>query len=264
MNKQSFRASTYLRYIKSRKTIQYIHSPFLFNLMQVVFDDTKSKWPSSFYEIENLRKQLRSDAEKIYYEDYGAGGDIQKEKELTVGSIAAKALKQAKYARFLYRLAMYSKSVNLIELGTSLGITTSYLAVGNDQAKVISVEADESIQNIAKRNWKELSLTNIRSYRFDLNTWWFLLSSEMKQIDFLFVDANHRKEAMIRYYLQALPFIHENSVVVFDDIHWDEETFEAWNILRKRKEVTLSFDIYQMGILFFDKNLSKENFTLKY
>jgi predicted O-methyltransferase YrrM len=86
----------------------------------------------------------------------------------------------------------------------------------------------------------------------------------MKQIDFLFVDANHRKEAMIRYYLQALPFIHENSVVVFDDIHWDEETFEAWNILRKRKEVTLSFYIYQMGILFFDKNLSKENFTLKY
>lgn len=264
MNKQSFRASTYLRYIKSRRTIQYIHSPFLYNLMQVVFDDARSKWPSSFYEIENLRKQLRNNTERISYEDYGAGGDIQKEKELTVGSIAGKALKQAKYARFLHRLALHTQSVNLVELGTSLGITTSYLAVGNNQAKVISVEADESIQNIAKRNWKALSLTNIKSYRFDLNRSWFLLSSEMKQIDLLFVDANHRKEAMIRYYLQSLPFIHDKSVVVFDDICWDEATYEAWNILRNRKEVTLSFDIFQLGVLFFDKNLSKEHYTLKY
>ena len=69
---------------------------------------------------------------------------------------------------------------------------------------------------------------------------------------------------MIRYYLQALPFLHEKSVVVFDDIHWSEGTLEAWKLIKARKEITLSFDIFQMGVVFFDKNLSKEDFTLKY
>ena len=264
MNTNSFKATTYLQYLTKRRTIQNIHSPFMFSLMETVFDDSKKNWPSFFTALEILRKKMVNSDEKIEFEDFGAGGDKKKERLLSISTIASKTVKQAKYARFLYRLVLFSKSQQIVELGTSLGITTAYLALVDLKAKVHTVEADRNIQMIARENWNELNLKNIQSYCFDLNEGWNLLASRINKIDFLFIDANHRKEAMIRYALQAMPYIHEQSVIVLDDIHWSEETLEAWNILKARKEVTLSFDIYQMGLLFFDSKLSKEDFTLKY
>ncbi len=264
MGIRSYRASVYFNYITKRRSIQYIHSPFLFTLMQEVFDDSRDKWPRFFSTIEDQRKKLMVNDQKIEFEDFGAGADkVEGVQRVSINTIAKRSLKQAKYARFLYRLAKYTHSKNIVELGTSLGITTSYLA-SVEGSNIYTVEADKNIQKIANQNWDQLSQANIFSYSFDLNEKWSLLSSETDLIDLLFIDANHRKEAMMRYYFQALPYIHQRSVVVFDDIYWSEETQQAWEILKGREEVTLSFDIFQMGVLFFDKNLSKEDFTLKY
>lgn len=264
MGIRSYRASVYFNYITKRRSIQYIHSPFLFALMLEVFDDSKDKWPHFFSIIEDQRKKLMLNDNKIEFEDFGAGADrVGGVNQVSINTIAKRSLKQAKYARFLYRLANHTHSKNIVELGTSLGVTTSYLA-SVESSNIYTVEADRNIQKIAQQSWDHLSMQNIFSYSFDLNEKWSLLACEMELIDLLFIDANHRKEAMIRYYFQALPYMHQRSVVVFDDIYWSEETEQAWEILKNREEVTLSFDIFQMGVLFFDKNLSKEDYTLKY
>lgn len=262
MGTKSFRAISYLHYISSAKSIQYIHSPFLFELMQYVFDDSAKKFPKEFGAIEGQRKKMEKDVSLINYQDFGAGGDLQREKTIALKDIVKSAVKQSKYSRFLYRLVQYQKSIEVVELGTSLGITTAYLSLACN--KVHTVEADKNILTVAKNNWLQLSRNNIHSYCFDLNDSWDSLSEHVNTIDFLFIDANHRKEAMIRYVLQSLPYIHQRSVIVLDDIYWSEETKEAWEILKKRKEVSLSFDIFQMGVLFFDSNLSKQHFTLRY
>jgi predicted O-methyltransferase YrrM len=264
MGIQSYRALAYLQYLTTAKSIQYIHSPFLFNLMKDVFEDTKKNRPLIFDQIEAHRKKLVQNNTILQFEDFGAGADAEGKriKEISIGSIASNALKQGKYSRFLYRLVHYLKCTEAVELGTSLGITTAYLSAACNQVK--TVEADKNILEVAQETWKQLSRRNIKGYCFDLNAGWSLLSNQIDTIDFLFIDANHRKEAMIRYVLQALPYLHQKSVIVLDDIHWSEETFEAWKILKQRKEVTLSFDIFQMGVLFFDSNLSKQDFTLKY
>lgn len=261
MRIQSFRASAYLNYITHRKSIQYIHSPFLFGLMQYVFDDSLKKRKMIFAEFEAKRKSLVHDKTMIRFQDFGAGADESgMTKEISIGAIAKRSLKQAKYARFLNRLVDHLNARNVVELGTSLGITTLYLA--DATKKVQTIEADITINNIARKNWDHGC--GIHSYVFDLNEKWEMLATKIAKIDFLFIDANHRKEAMIRYYLQSRSSLHEGSVVVLDDIHWNEGTLEAWNILKSREEVTLSFDIFQMGFLFFDKRLSKEHYTLKY
>jgi predicted O-methyltransferase YrrM len=264
MGNQSFRAFSYLQYLATAQSIQYIHSPFLYELMKFVFNDSPRNHSPVFAEIETYRQKLIRDKTVIHFEDFGAGADAsgKRKKEIAIGDIASKAVKQAKYSRFLFRLVTYLRSTEAIELGTSLGITTAYLASACNQVR--TVESDKNVLNVAGLTWKNLSKRNIRSYCFDLNEGWSILCKETDTIDFLFIDANHRKEAMIRYTLQALPYIHQKSVIVLDDIHWSEETFEAWKILKARKEVSLSFDIFQMGVLFFDSNLSKQDFTLKY
>lgn len=261
MGARSFRASAYLNYLTHRKTIQYIHSPFLFELMQNVFDDSTKNRNPYFLEIESHRKKLLKNHTNIEFHDFGAGADKSGETQhVQISAIAKRSLKQAKYARLLNRLIHYFKFSRVVELGTSLGITSLYLAEA--AANVYTVDADHTINETAKNNWHQTC--KIHGYVFDLNEDWKVLAEKIEKIDLLFVDANHRKEAMIRYYLQSLHYLHEKSVVVFDDIHWNEQTLEAWNILRARNEVTLSFDIFQMGFLFFDTRLSKENFILKY
>lgn len=262
MGTKSFRAISYLQYFVSAKSIQYIHSPFLFELMRFVFNDSSKNFPKEFEVIEEQRKKMHKDSSLVNYEDFGAGGDVERKKTMSLQAISALAVKQSKYSRFLYRLIQYQKSTEVVELGTSLGITTAYLSLACN--KVHTVEADKNILSVAKNNWQQLFINNVHSYCFDLNDAWNKLSDHVNTIDFLFIDANHRKEAMIRYVLQALPYIHQRSVIVLDDIHWSEETKEAWEILKKRKEVSLSFDIFQMGVLFFDSNLSKQHFTLRY
>lgn len=266
MNTGFFKIVSFFNYLIKRKSIQYIHSPFLFSLMQYVFDDSKKNRPPVFYDIENHRKTLTTNKKTIVFNDYGTGGDKKKEKNIAIKKIAIKSLKQAKYARFLYRLVKHIKPLNVVELGTSLGITTVYLSLGVEgKGQICTVEADKNIQVIAKENWEKILGENkIKSYLFDGNEKWPMLCNNLEKIDFLFIDANHRKEAMIRYLLQAMPYLHKKSVVVFDDINWSYETLEAWTLIKERKEVSLSFDIYQMGILFFDDSLSKEDYTLKY
>jgi predicted O-methyltransferase YrrM len=232
--------------------------------MLAVFNDTRKNRPPFFEKIEQERKKLLQSRRVILFNDLGAGGKGGNGlKELRVAAVAKRSLKQARYARFLYRLAAHVQAHHMVELGTSLGITTAYLA-SVEGAKVYTVEGDVNIHEIALANWANLSITNIQASVFNLNEKWADLVNSMDKIDLLFIDANHRQEAMIQYFHQSLPRLHEKSVVVFDDIYWSEDTRQAWEILKNEKGVTLSFDIYQMGVLFFDTNLSKENFILKY
>jgi len=262
MSTTSFRLASYFQYIRQRRTVQYIHSPFLFGLMQEVFDDSSKLRPDWVSDIERLRKVLTHNNQSIEFNDLGAGGDGQPTRQVLVSDLARKSVKQAKYARFLHRLAVHGQAKTIVELGTSLGLTTAYLS--KSESRTVTVEGDPTILQLAQNNWNELGIKSIESHCFDLNNGLVDLYQQLNKIDFLFIDANHRCEAMIRYYLQALPFLHEKSVVVFDDIYWNEETLEAWKTIKSRKEITLSFDIFQMGVVFFDKNLSKEDFTLKY
>src|SRR5687768_8324957 len=201
MGTQSFRAIAYLQYLANAKSIQYIHSPFLFELMKYVFDDSDKNHHPSFSEIESYRKKLMKNEIRIQFEDFGAGSDAdaspavrqgKRIKDISIGDIASKAVKQGKYSRFLYRLVHYLKCTEAIELGTSLGITTSYLTLTCNQVR--TVESDKNVLKVAEETWKDLSKRNIKSYSFDLNEKWSLLCKEIDTIDFLFIDANHRKE----------------------------------------------------------------------
>lgn len=263
MTNLSFRMSSYVSYLKRSKSKQYIHSPFLFELMNKVFSNAGENLESSFEPIEKLRNELKTNSLHFEFEDFGAGGDTKRRKKVSVAELATRSLKQKKYAIFLNRLATHLKSKSIVELGTSLGITTSYLS-RVENSTISSVEADRSVNCIAMENWKRLKIKNIHSFVFDINEGLDALFDQLQKIDFLFIDANHREEAMIRYYIQAIPYLHQQSVVVFDDIHWSKNTLSAWNKVKARPEVTLSFDIFQMGVLFFNKDLSKEDFCLKY
>jgi predicted O-methyltransferase YrrM len=241
-----------------------IHSPFVYELIEKVFN-AKEEDPL-FREIEKIRMELLKNDNIIDVEDYGAGSAGANHKQRKIKDIARLSLKSPKYARLLYHLSKFIKAEHIIELGTSLGITTSYLARSNPNTQVITFEGAENIADIASSNFQKLHLHNIRLIRGDFDkTLPELLHSSGNKYDLIYIDGNHTYEATVRYFNMLLPFTHEHSLVIFDDIHWSNGMENAWEEIRSHASITLSIDLFFIGLVFFRRSqMVPQHFRIRF
>jgi len=198
-------------------------------------------------------------------EDFGAGSALNPSRERKVSDIARHAAKPAKYGRLLYRLAYHYKCHDILELGTSLGLSTAYMASPPAVKKVTTLEGAELIAKKANQNLESLSLTHIEIITGNFDQTLALSLEKNPKPDLVFFDGNHRKEPTLRYFRQCLSTADENSIFVFDDIHWSAEMEEAWREICKSEAVTCSIDLFFVGIVFFRKDFrEKQAFTIRY
>jgi hypothetical protein len=131
-----------------------IHSPFVFAFIKEILNDKKT-YPA-YQEIEILRKALLQNESTIIVEDFGAGSAIIPTNERVVSKMAASSLKPRKYAQLLFRMVEYFQPNTIIELGTSFGISTGYMAKGKPDATVYTLEGSKAIAAIAQQQSKPL------------------------------------------------------------------------------------------------------------
>lgn len=215
--------------------------------------------------IEQKRKALLQNETLIEVEDFGAGSSVIKTNKRVVKDIAASSLKPKKYAQLLYRMARYYKPEIILELGTSFGITSAYLASGNTNSVLHTCEGSSSIASIAKQNFAELELKNIQLTEGDFTNTLTPLLSKLKTIDFAFIDGNHRKEPTQDYFAQLLNYSTLNTILVFDDIHWSAEMEEAWAAIIQHSQVTLTIDLFFIGIVCINTDFKNpQHFTIRF
>jgi predicted O-methyltransferase YrrM len=255
-------AINYLKYRKLKTNEHGIHSPFVFELYNHVF-----KSPTDFYAyslVEGIRRRLSADKRRVQVKDLGAGSGHHPGKVRTVQDILGTAVKSPKYSQLLFRLVNRFQPGTILELGTSLGISTLYLAIARSKSTVITIEGCPETRSIALEGFREAGLTNIRSIEGDFDTELPAVLKNVTCLDFVFFDGNHRKEATLRYFEQCLPKANNESVFVFDDIYWSREMTEAWEIIKAHPEVKVTIDIFQLGIVFFRTEQAKQHFVLSY
>jgi predicted O-methyltransferase YrrM len=239
-----------------------VHSPFVFEFIKFVLND-KTAYPA-YQNIETLRAQLKKNEQCLTIKDFGAGSKITPYKQRSVASIAKSALKPPKYAQLLHRMVSYYHCKNILELGTSLGVTTAYLAASK-ATNVITMEGAKEVADVAKQNFQQLGLTNIRLIEGNFDDTLSTALKQMPSIDLAFIDGNHRRQPTIQYFHQLLPALHDNSIVVFDDIHWSSDMEEAWEHIRQHEAVSLSIDLFFIGIVFFSKDFKvKQHFSVRF
>ncbi len=251
----------YLHYYFSAKTRYGIHSPFVFDFVcNVVNKKTKFQEVS---DIEAIRKELKKNNTEIFVSDFGTGSGNNSGSSRTISDIAKHSLKSRKYASLLYRMVKYFQPEKVLELGTSLGITTCFLAKANPLAEIITIEGCDKITEIAKENARKLGLKNIFfiTGNFDV-----LLGDMMKKhkTQLIFFDGNHTQEATIRYFETCLPHAMNDSVFIFDDINWSVGMKQAWEKIKNHEQVIMTIDMFFMGLVFFRKELSRENFVIRF
>ena len=197
------------------------HSPFVFDFIVNVLNDKKKY--DCYERIEAVRQQLKRDSSIIEVEDFGAGSTVIKSDKRIIKDIANSSLKSPKFAQLLFRIVQYYKPENILELGTSFGITTAYLACGNPDAKVFTCEGASQIASIAQNNFKQLSINNTALFQGDFVRTLPGLLSANKKIDFVFIDGNHRKEPTLQYFQRLLTHSGNNTILIFDDIPKQEK-----------------------------------------
>jgi precorrin-6B methylase 2 len=246
-----------------------VHSPFVFQFICEVLNDDREYY--CYATIEKLRQQLKYDKTEIILEDFGAGSRTHSAYKRRICDIAKSSLKTKKFGQLFFRIINFCLSTSLerdatiLELGTSLGITTAYLASANKNYKVVTIEGAKAVAEIAKKNFQRLELNNIELIEGNFDYTLVQILKELSAIDFAFIDGNHRKEPTISYFKEILAKTSEHSILIFDDIHWSREMEEAWEYIKHHGSVTLSIDLFFIGIVFFRKEQrEKQHFTIRF
>jgi len=251
----------YIAFIFNSKSKYAIHSPFVYDFIEEILENNTRFY--SFLAVEHIRNKLKNNHQKINVIDLGAGSKKKKQQYRKVSKIAKNSLQHKQMAQLLFRLINhYQLNPNVIELGTSLGVTTSYLSLANKKNKIISIEGSQEIARVASEVFKSLGLKNIELEVGNFDDVLPRLLANQKA-GLIYIDGNHTKAATLNYFLWSLEKIDENSIIVFDDIYWSDQMEEAWKEIVNNKRVTLSIDLFKMGIVFFHPSIVKEHYKLR-
>lgn len=252
----------YLKYLFLAGNEHSLHSPFLFEFYLKVLKD--SALENDFLAIESLREKLLSDIREVEITDLGAGSKLNQSNKRRIKDIARNSQKPAKLAQLFYRIIKYYDYRTILDLGTSLGVTTAYLAKANLSGKVYTFEGCPNTAQIAKENFSDLGVRNIEIIVGDLNNTLQTQLEKIDKIDFAFFDANHRYEPTIEYFEKCLSKVNDDTCFIFDDIYWSSDMKKAWQYIRNHPQVSVSIDIFWVGIVFFRKKQPKQHFVLRF
>ena len=259
-----FIVKSYIKFLSNSTNEHGVHSPFVFDfVMKCIYD--KTNYPE--YEVlKNYRKFLLENKNTIEVTDFGAGSRVFKSNNREIAKIAQTAGISQKNAELLFRIVRYFQPKTILEIGTSLGLATSALSSGNQNAEIISLEGCPNTMAITKEMFQNSSFKfNAENIKF-VNTKFedYLSNCQLKTENWqlIYFDGNHSKKATLAYFETLLPTISNDSVWIFDDIHWSLDMEEAWESIKNHPEVSVTIDTFQWGIVFFRKEQNKEHFII--
>ena len=241
-----------------------VHSPFLFSLINEVIRSNEA--PADFGRIEQIRHECLMSNDIIQKTDYGESGKNLPARvyPIALRKIARTSLTSPRHARRLYRLARFMKAGNILEIGTSLGITTAYLAIARPDARIITLEGCPELSRKAREHFDRLGIKNIELIEGRFEEKLPDALDRLGKADLVYIDGNHHKEAVMEYYKQCFDHSRNDTIIIFDDIRSSPGMEEAWDIIRQKEEVRVSLDLFSTGWLIFRKESSKQHFRLRY
>ena len=245
----------YINYIRKAQGRHQIHSPFVYNFVDSCLKIKISKEFKT--KIKLLTNSLSNNHTKLMISDFGAGskkmGQIR-----TVSSIYKNASCKGTYAHLLYKLCNYYQPKFILELGTNLGVGTFFLHEGNPNTKIITIDGCLETQNIARQNLTNDNICFIHA-KFEE----YITNLAPQKFDLIYIDGDHRGEALLNYLEMLQAFSHDETIFVIDDIRWSKDMFDSWKQLIASNNFHLTLDIFKMGILIKKQAKEKEHFIIR-
>lgn len=252
-----FRIGAYVRYRLNAKNRHGVHSPFVYDF-NVNIVSRKKTVDFSNHPAEIWRRECLANTTTISVLDFGTGQSGARK----ISTIARRAAKSAHAGQLLHRIVKYFAPKQMMELGTSLGITTLYQLTASPDSQFITIEGCPETALLAKNAFEKNAPwveQRIGSFENEL----LPALQQLGSVDYIYIDGNHRKSPTLNYFQTCLPFVHNDTLLVFDDIHWSKEMEEAWKIIQSHPRVQVTIDVFEFGLVFFRKQQAKEHFVLR-
>lgn len=259
------RVNKYLKYYFKSKTKYGIHSPFVFEFITNVIEDQTDY--NDYTKVEEQRDRLLHNRNQIEIVDFGilAGKRGYTTSIERIKDIAKRTSISSKEGQLLYRIVQHFQPEIMLEMGTSLGVSSIYQALASPDSFFIGIEGCAATAAIAEENLGKFS--EMRNYSIVIGNFNVMLPnvlSKLDKLDYAFIDGNHAYKPTIDYFNKILPYTHEKSIMIFHDIYWSDEMEQAWNEIKRNPLVSVTIDLFSMGIVFFRKGMPKQDFIIKF
>lgn len=254
-----YRIKSRLNFLLKSSNQHGIHSPFVYDLITKCFYD---KTPfSAYHNLKALRNKLIYNQDLVKVKHYSEASKVFQSNHQKISTIVKSEGSSYKKQKQLYRITNYFKPKNVLELGTSVGLGSAAMAIASNNSIIKTVEVNKNISDIAKKVFKSYQLKNIQIDTSSFKD--FFKKSNYENLDLVYLDGTCDKESTIENFNSLLKYSHNESVFIINNIYWSKEMTEAWNIIKKQKEITVSIDTFYWGFLFFRKEQPKQHFTIR-
>ncbi len=211
--------------------------------------------------MSEYRKELINNKTQISITDLGHGSQKLKSNVRSVSKMAKYAGTTYFRAKLLYRIVKYFDSKNILELGTSLGIATHAMQLGNSKAMITTIEGCNNLSEFTKANLLKHQSNGITLINDEFKS--AIKNLNKDSFDLVFFDGNHQKDSTLQYFEAMLASIHNDALFIFDDIYWSKEMTEAWETIKQHPKVSVTIDTFYWGLVFFRNEQNKEHFTIR-
>lgn len=263
MNKIAF-ILRYINYLLRAKSRYRIHSQFVYEFVNDVLKN------NHHYDIYNklweLRQQQAASNDTIETVDFGSGakGKPYQTKISNLGNLVKLRSHSKSRLELLHRITRKYKPQNILEFGTATGISSSYLKTGSPDSYMITMEGCANLASKAEELFRKLEVDNLEIAIGNFEKVLDESLNKFKTLDFVFFDGNHRMDPTLRYFKSCAELTNENTIFVFDDIHWSKGMEKAWEKIKIDNRVSISIDLFWFGIVFFRKGIEKQDFIIRY
>jgi predicted O-methyltransferase YrrM len=247
-----------LAYFFKKEDRHSLQSPFAFQIYDGLI---RHRNTASYPEIEKIRRRFLQNEDEIQIEDYGVGSKKLKTSSRKVKDVARYSNSPKKFNLLYQYFLSKTPAQTAIELGTGLGINAQYLAQAL-KGKLYTLEGDKGLYELAAEHLQLLPGVEPRNEQFDEGL--PKLLEEIHHVDFALLDGNHSYSATLHYFNSILPYLREESILIIGDIYWSKGMKKAWKEIQAFPQVTMSFDFYECGVLFFKPNITKDHYILTY
>jgi len=256
----TYRAGAYLRYAYRAKNAHRVHSPFVFDLYSKHLLNPAAC--NTLDSLEELRTTLLKNTSPIHTTPLGAPSKTIKTNITSVSEIVKGSVITAKWSRILFRLIQALQPNSILELGSSIGFSSVLLHKAAPNAKIHTIEGQLEVSAFAKTFIQQHTSKNVQLHAGVFEHILPKVCVEHGPFDFVYLDGDHRSQALIHNIKTLLPHLSSNACILIDDIHWSSDMEKAWRNLYSNSRFMLSIDLFRMGLLFCGHRRVKEHFTL--
>lgn len=241
----------WLIFYRRATTLRKISHPFVYRLGEALLEDRR--WFYAFSDAAGLRDYIAQNHQLIPQSEFGAGSQVLKPGEIKVSELGSSAAVDARNGQLLFKLVNFLQPKILLEMGTSLGVSSVYQAAAAQEGRFLTIEGSPAIAQLAKKHLEGLKYKNIETFHGSFDEQLPKILPTLPHLDYVYLDGDHRLEPTLRYFEYCLPYLRKTSAFVVADIYWSSEMMQAWQKLRAHPKVTASVDFYDFGVLLFRK-----------